>query len=149
MGGSESLIPRSVRVAVFEAASDCREYCLCQAKFSPSPFSIEHVVPRTKGGSNGFGNLAMACMGCNGHKHAHQQYTDPLSGEVTRLFHPRRDSWSEHFRWSEDYAYVIGITPIGRATVARLHLNRAGVVNLRRTLQRLELHPPPHQRPNT
>jgi hypothetical protein len=47
--------------------------------------------------------------------------------------------------WPLVAAWMIGITPIGRATVARLHLNRSGVVNLRESLRRLGLHPP--QRP--
>ena len=55
---------------------------------------------------------------------------DPLTGDRVRLFHPRRDTWSDHFQWSDDFAYIIGITPIGRATVACLHLNLSGVVNL-------------------
>ena len=59
-----------------------------------------------------------------------------------RLFHPRRNTWSDHFQWSDDFAYIIGITPIGRATVACLHLNRSGVVNLPKSLRRLGLHPP-------
>ena len=41
----EPRVPPSVRKAVFAAAGGCCEYCLAQASFSPSPFSIEHVVP--------------------------------------------------------------------------------------------------------
>lgn len=29
----------------------------------------------------------------------------------------------QHFRWSEDGLSIIGMTPIGRATVATLHLS--------------------------
>lgn len=94
-------------------------------------------MPRGEGGGNDITNLAAACMGCNGHKHACQEEADPLTGERVRLFHPRRDTWTEHFSWSDDYFYIIGGTPIGRATVARLHLNRSGVVNLRKSLRRL------------
>ncbi|WNZ24154.1 mitochondrial large ribosomal subunit protein uL30m [Leptolyngbya sp. NK1-12] len=35
-------------------------------------------------------------------------------------------TWSEHFAWSEDTTLIIGLTPIGRATVQTLRLNRAG-----------------------
>jgi hypothetical protein len=143
MEESEPRIPRSVREGVFEAANYCCEYCLSQACFSPAPFSIEHIVPRADGGTNEITNLALACMGCNGHKHTRQEDTDPLTGERARLYHPRQDTWSEHFQWSADYAHIIGLTPIGRATVSGLHLNRSGVVNLRTSLRRLGLHPPP------
>ena len=37
---------------------------------------------------------------------------------------------------------VIGITPIGRATIVKLKLNRSGVNNLRVALKKLGLHPP-------
>jgi hypothetical protein len=37
---------------------------------------------------------------------------------------------------------VIGITACGRATVEALRLNRFGVVNLRRLLRGVNLHPP-------
>ena len=142
MGELEVRVSRSVRDALFDLAAGCCEYCLCQARFSASPFSVEHIVPRADAGSSDIGNLALACMGCNGHKHAAQEALDPLTGERVRLYHPRRDRWSEHFQWSADYALIIGTTPIGRATVARLHLNRSGVVNLRESLRRLGLHPP-------
>jgi 5-methylcytosine-specific restriction endonuclease McrA len=52
MDERESRVPRAVREAVFELAGGCCEYCLCQAEFSASPFSIEHVVPRADGGSS-------------------------------------------------------------------------------------------------
>lgn len=59
------------------------------------------------------------------------------------LFHPRRDLWRDHFVWSMDLLQVIAITPIGRVTLARLHVNRVGAVNIRRALLALgETHPP-------
>jgi hypothetical protein len=61
---------------------------------------------------------------------------------VAPLYHPRQQVWSEHFAWSEDYSHVIRLTPTGRATVEMLHLNRQGVVNLRRVLFLVGLHPP-------
>jgi hypothetical protein len=36
----------------------------------------------------------------------------------------------------------MGLTPTGRATVETLHLNHEGVVNLRRVLFVVGLHPP-------
>jgi 5-methylcytosine-specific restriction endonuclease McrA len=138
----ESRVAPAAREFVFRRANGCCEYCLSQAVFSPSPFTMDHIVPRAAGGDNEVGNLVLACMGCNGHKHASQDSFDPLTGERARLYNPRQDAWSENFQWSDDYEYIIGVTSIGRATVARLHLNRSGVVNLRRSLRRLGLHPP-------
>ena len=45
------------------------------------------------------------------------------------LFHPRRDEWSQHFRF--EGPYIEGITPTGRATVRLLTLNDARRLELR------------------
>jgi hypothetical protein len=39
------------------------------------------------------------------------------------LFNPRTQKWFDHFRWSDDGLYILGLTPIGRATVLALHLS--------------------------
>ena len=79
-------------------------------------------------------NLALSCQGCNGHKYTKQQATDPITGLVVPLFHPRQHRWEEHFAWSEEGHLVIGRTSIGRATIARLDLNRPRMVLLRQLL---------------
>jgi hypothetical protein len=50
--------------------------------------------------------------------------------------------WQDHFTWNEDVAQMIGITPIGRATIALLQTNRDGVVNMRQVLAIMGYHPP-------
>ena len=87
-------------------------------------------------------NLAWACFGCNGHKPTKTHDTDPETGEIVALFHPRQQVWTEHFDWSDDFTHVIGKTPCGRATLKALCLNRVGVVNLRRVLVITGFHPP-------
>jgi hypothetical protein len=59
------------------------------------------------------------------------------------LHNPREYRWRDHFTWSDDCVGIIGLTPIGRATVAKLQLNRPGVVNLRRALHLAGEYPPP------
>ena len=127
---------------VAERASGCCEYCLSQAQFSPDPFSIEHILPHARGGSDDLANLALACQGCNSRKYTEIDAIDPVSGERVPLFHPRQDRWSDHFAWSDDFTLVIGLTPTGRATIEKLQLNREGVVNLRRVLNSIGAHPP-------
>lgn len=87
-------------------------------------------------------NLALACQGCNNHKYIKTEGGDPVSGEMVPLYHPRRQLWHEHFAWNEDYTLIIGVTLCGRATVEALHLNREGIVNLRRVLYAMGEHPP-------
>ena len=118
------------------------EYCKSRADYSPDTFSIEHIIPLARGGSHDLSNLALSCQGCNNRKFISIEAEDPVNGERVALFHPRRDSWSDHFSWNEDCTLVVGLTPTGRATVERLDLNRPGVVNLRRLLLVVGLHPP-------
>lgn len=66
---------------------------------------------------------------------------DPISGESVPLYHPRQHTWSDHFTWNEDFTLLLGLTPTGRATVEKLHLNRSRVVNLRRVLSSSGEHP--------
>jgi hypothetical protein len=60
-----------------------------------------------------------------------------------RLFDPRRQIWTEHFRWSETGEEIIGLTAIGRTTVHALHLNRPLLVNARLAWVTAGWHPPP------
>lgn len=69
-------------------------------------------------------------------------HIDPQTNQQATLFNPRQQVWSEHFGWSDNLTQVIGKTPCGRVTVDALSLNRTGVVNLRRSLTAVGLHPP-------
>ena len=122
-------------------AHACCEYCWSQEEYSPDPFSVEHIIPLSRGGNDDFDNLAFACQGCNNRKYVSTMAIDPASGELTPLFHPRQDHWSSHFAWNDDYTLMIGVSATGRATVARLDLNRKGLVNLRRVLRKQGIHP--------
>ncbi|MCB0559848.1 MAG: hypothetical protein H6573_01055 [Lewinellaceae bacterium] len=66
-----------------------------------------------------------------------------MTGISSPLFHPRKDTWTDHFEWDIDYQQVIGITPTGRATVRTLHLNRRELANLRAITRLTGEHPPP------
>jgi hypothetical protein len=128
---------------VAERARGCCEYCRGQAAYAMQPFSVEHVVPRGRGGLTDEANLAFSCQGCNNHKYTKTEATDPAGGAVAPLFNPRTQKWRDHFTWNHDATLVLGVTPTGRATVAALRLNREGLVNLRRVLFAHGLHPPP------
>ncbi len=53
---------------------------------------IEHIVPKIHGGTDSPDNLALACIDCNPHKGTNLTGIDPEMGEVTGLFHPRRQN---------------------------------------------------------
>src|SRR5579864_5865446 len=112
-------IERSVRLV---ARNRCG-YCLTPQYLSPAILQVEHIIPRCEGGTNDEGNLWLSCSRCNSFKGDRVSAIDPVTGMIVSLFNPRTQNWFEHFRWSEDGIRVIGHTPIGRATVAVLHLD--------------------------
>lgn len=138
-------IREPLRQLIRDRASCCCEYCISQEAFSPDPFSNEHIIPIEAGGASVADNLALACQGCNNIKHIKLSALDPLTLREVPLFHPRQDVWHEHFAWNRDFTELIGLTPMGRATIAELRLNREHVVNLRRVLAAVGKHPPPHR----
>lgn len=142
---NEVRVALSLRTATAARAHDCCEYCRSQARFAMQAFAIEHIEPRSQDGATSLENLALACQGCNSHKYCKTHSFDPVSGETVALFHPRRQLWREHFIWNDDCTLIVGLTPTGRATVEALHLNRSGLVNLRRVLYAAGKHPPAEQ----
>lgn len=139
---AETRLTARLRQQVAKRAHNCCEYCLSQARFAIDPFSIEHILPVSRGGRNQLDNLALACQGCNNHKYTHIHAIDPASGQAAPLYHPRHDAWADHFAWDTTFTHLIGLTPTGRATVALLQLNRPGLLNLRRVLYQAGEHPP-------
>ncbi|HRD82084.1 MAG TPA: HNH endonuclease signature motif containing protein [Saprospiraceae bacterium] len=125
-----------------ERASHCCEYCKSQDRFSPVYFSVDHIIPVSMGGSQDIDNMAYACMLCNRLKWNKISVLDPVSQLIVNLFDPRRDSWASHFQWSEDYLHIIGVTPVGRATVNTLQLNREKLVHYRSEMAEIGYHPP-------
>jgi hypothetical protein len=114
--------------AVRRRAGNRCEYChLPQAGFRRG-FHTEHIVARQHGGSANLDNLALACWSCNLKKGPNLSGIDLETGEVTTLFHPRKEVWPEHFTVLVGSLIPFGVeirgsTPVGRATVRLLGLN--------------------------
>jgi HNH endonuclease len=102
---------------------------------------LEHIVPIAKGGIHLLTNIAFACDGCNSKKWMHVQAIDPLTKKMVSLFNPRNDAWDEHFYWSDDLTTIHGSTPLGRATVELLMMNRDSLINFRTILVATGKHP--------
>ena len=119
---------------VAERANHRCEYCQSPDAYSPQTFSIEHIIPVSKGGVTALENLAFACQGCNNHKYTKVVGIDLITNQSVSLYNPRLDAWVEHFVWHDDGLELIGISATGRATIATLHLNRQRLINLRRLL---------------
>jgi hypothetical protein len=95
-------------------------------------FHLEHIIARQHGGNDTPDNLALACHRCDLRKGPNLTGLDPITGELTRLFHPRRDRWDEHFKFGQ--GEINGLTDVGRTTAALLQMNSPDRVELRRQL---------------
>lgn len=89
------------------------EYCHLPAAHVVVPFQIEHIIARQHRGRDTLAKLAR-------------------TGKVTRLFNPRRQLWSRHFRWQG--AALVGKTAVGRTTIEVLAMNDPARLALRAEL---------------
>ncbi len=137
-----SYISELIKNQVRERAGFLCEYCHANEQWQYVPFTVDHVIPLSKGGVNNIDNLALACFHCNRQKSDKIIAFDKQSNAEVSLFNPRIDGWKEHFIWSKDTLYIIGKTPKGRATVLTLNLNRKRIINIRAADREIARHPP-------
>ncbi len=135
-------VSQKKRSIVKKRANWLCEYCKAPRLYSPSPFEVDHIHPVALGGDSDLENLAYSCGGCNQCKADKISIINPETGEQVALFHPRKDNWKEHFKWDSEALYIIGITLKGKLTVKALDMNRKELINLRKALIALAVHPP-------
>lgn len=131
-----------LRRQLLEADDQCCAYCQTTQTSSGYPMVVDHIVPRSKGGETEFANLCFACYRCNEFKGSATALEDPLSSEMTSLFHPRRQTWSEHFTWDVTGVRIVGLTAVGRVTVIALNMNNEVIMDARRNWVSVGWHPP-------
>jgi len=137
-----STVSQVIRERVASQARFRCGYCLTQEQVSGVPLTIEHLMPRAKGGNDTEENLWTACRLCNETKGILTDAPEPETGEVVPLFNPRQQSWADHFVWSENGTQIIGTTSVGRATVLALALNTEFRVRARALWVEVGWHPP-------
>ena len=116
------MIGAQTRTQVRERAQNACEYCHLHQNDSPlAALHVEHVIPKSHGGSDDLDNLALACIDCNLHKGTNLTGIDPQTNQVTELFHPRRQEWNGHFELQG--VYLVGKTAAGRTTLRVLNMN--------------------------
>jgi len=128
------------RIAV-QARHRCG-YCLTLEVVSGIPLTLEHIIPKSRGGQDTEDNLWLSCRLYNEAKEVLAEALDPQTDTFTSVFNPRLQSWTEHFTWSEDGTQIIGLTAIGRTTVAALSLNSELRVRARAIWVEAGWHPP-------
>jgi hypothetical protein len=135
-------ISELLQVQVRQRANFLCEFCHACEKWQYVKFTVDHSLPLSLGGSAALSNLALACFHCNRQKTNRISAIDPESTKIVALFNPRHHIWNEHFAWSADGLRILGITPIGRATVVMLELNRDRVIGIRQADLVVDRHPP-------
>lgn len=139
---SQEYISVALRQAVAEQSRYRCAYCQSQQRIVGGSLTIDHIVPQAKGGQTVLANLCLACWGCNLSKGGRVTAVDSLTQRTVRLFHPVQQQWEQHFQWQDGGLYVVGLTPMGRATVTALQLNRPQLVESRHYWIRAGWHPP-------
>lgn len=110
-------IPAAMRREVRERAVGCCEYCLIHEDDCLLPHEPDHIIASKHRGETNEANLAWTCFICNRAKGSDIASIDPESGDVVRLFSPRRDDWATHFA-IDDGASIVPLTDVGRVTTA-------------------------------
>lgn len=108
-------ISQEVKNQVRQRANFLCEYCHASEQWQYVAFTIEHIIPLTKNGSDTLDNLALACFHCNRKKSNKTKAIEPQSNIEISLFNPRQEPWNYHFTWSSDGLFIMGLTPTGRA----------------------------------
>jgi hypothetical protein len=129
-----------IRQIVRLRARDICEYCLHPTS---GQFQIDHVIPAARWqdylggrlpviapsagrrGPHRLDNFSWCCAYCNSYKR--ERISAQVGNQLVRLFDPRVDAWTEHFRFLNHYLFIVGITPIGVGTQRVLGLNEGGI----------------------
>lgn len=109
-------VSASVRSQIRQRAQFLCEYCHSFEEASTSQFTLDHLQPRSLGGTDDLENLALACHRCNTRRYNFTTGIDPKNNSIVSLFNPRMHLWNEHFIWSGDRLQIVGLSDIGRAT---------------------------------
>jgi len=122
----------SLRQLVRGRARGVCEYCRFPEEFSFNPFQIDHIIAEKHEGPTVEWNLAWSCFYCNTYKGPNISGWDTEQDAIVRLFHPRKDSWADHFQW--EGPILLGKTQVGVATVKVLRINHVDAISVRRAL---------------
>ena len=139
---SQSYVSAELRRRIAEQARYRCGYCQTAEELSGIAMQMDHIIPEALGGTTEEDNLWLACSQCNNHKSDRITALDPVGGQEVRLYDPRRQIWNEHFAWVDSGTHIIGLTPVGRATVLALQLNRPILARARRRWSGVGWHPP-------
>ena len=126
-------ISAELRQTVADRAKQLCEYCLIAEADTFYGCEVDHIISLKHGGSTELDNLAYACALCNRAKGS-DIGSISITGEFTRFFNPRHDSWAENFRL--EGAKIEPSTTIGEVTARILGFNESARIYEREELIR-------------
>jgi hypothetical protein len=129
----------ALRQQVAERAYHVCEYCLIHVDDVFWGFETDHVISRKHDGPTTLDNLAWTCACCNRNKGTDVGTLVGNPSRLTRLFHPRRDAWAEHFVLQQ--VEIEGLSDIGVGTSNLLKLNEDARLKERVGLQLVGRYP--------
>jgi hypothetical protein len=100
-------------------------------------FPIDHIISIKHGGDTHIDNLAYSCQICNLNKGTDIAPILDNSNTLIRLFNPRTDVWSEHFK-IDFMGEILPLSEVGKATIKLLDLNHPESIIERREQLRLK-----------
>jgi hypothetical protein len=113
--------------------------CLLPEDQAFFPHEPDHIIAAKHGGETTTENLALACFDCNRFKGSDIASLDPASRELTPLFNPRTQEWSQHFNVAG--GLIRARTAVGRVTESILKLNLQSRVEVREMLASVRRYP--------
>jgi hypothetical protein len=132
-------ISPALRKHVAERAYHVCEYCLIHEDDTLWGCEIDHVISRKHQGSSDAGNLAFCCSTCNATKGTDVAAFVGTPPQLSRLFHPRQDKWSDCFALRR--VIIESENGFGEATVQLLRLNNSLRLIEREALERAGRYP--------
>lgn len=136
-----SHIAEALRQQVIERAHGCCEYCRIDQDDVLLPHEIDHIIAEKHRGQTVAANLCLSCIYCNRNKGSDISSIDLETMQLARLFNPRTDIWSEHFRLTGNR--IEPLTSEGRVTEFVLQLNSPAQLERRAILIPLGRYPCP------
>jgi hypothetical protein len=120
-------LPENVVTDVRRRANFACEYCGVTETDAGGLLTVDHFLPRARGGTDEAENLLYCCFRCNLHK---ADYWPTRPGDPV-LWNPRVEQSGAHFLHLDD-GRLLATTPTGMFTISRLRLNREPLIALRR-----------------
>jgi 5-methylcytosine-specific restriction endonuclease McrA len=93
-------ISDELKQAIRECANYVCEYCHSPEWLSANRLTVDHVdhvVPKSLGGSDALDNLALACCRCNERRYNFVAGIDPETQDIVPLFNPRKQAVGRAF----------------------------------------------------